>query len=179
MLIDRLLNEALDLIQQAQKLKEIPVDKLTDRPNAKSWNVLECLEHISRYHQFYLPEVRQQIKASPYPAARVFRSGWFGNYSANSMLPKKEGKVNMAMKTFPDMDPQGDKVEVAVIGQFIEEMNELVELMERSRAVDLRKTKCNLTIRWLKFTLGDTFRFLINNNRRHFLQIDRILNEIH
>ena len=77
------------------------------------------------------------------------------------------------------MDPQGDKVEVAVIGQFIEEMNELVELMERSRAVDLRKTKCNLTIRWLKFTLGDTFRFLINHNRRHFLQIDRILNEIH
>lgn len=167
--------ESNELIAQASQLLALSEKELIKRPDEKSWNVLECFEHMNQYHTFYLPEIAKKIAASKYPATAEFNSGWFGNYAAKSMLPKKEGKVNLAMKTFPDMDPIGQSLAPKVIDLFIAQLKELTKLIELSRKVDLRKTQCKLTIKWLKFTLGDTLHFMINHNRRHMIQIQRIL----
>lgn len=92
------------------------------------------------------------------------------------MLPKKEGKVNMAMKTFPKMDPKDTGVGQEVILAFKKDMNDMLDLLERAKTVNLRKTKCKLWLRWLKFNLGDTFRFMVYHNKRHMIQIDNLLN---
>lgn len=173
--LDQLNVEAKKIIDQADGLKSLPVEKLQTRPNEKSWNVLECLEHMNLYHDYYLPEVKKHIKANRFPAIPNFKAGWLGNYSAKNMLPKKEGKVNMAMKTFRDMDPKGQKLQVEVLDTFLNQMKDLVLVIDQCRHLDLQRTKVKLTIRFMKFTLGDTLHFLINHNRRHMIQIAKIL----
>ena len=84
----------------------------------------------------------------------------------------------MAMKTFPKMDPKGQNLETQKIDVFVEQMKQLMDLLEKSRGVSLRKNKCTLTIKWLKFSLGDTLRFMIYHNYRHMLQIKKILNGV-
>ena len=108
----------------------------------------------------------------------IFKSGFLGNYSANSMLPnatgKKAGQINK-MTTFKDKNPIHSGVDRRVLETFIDDQNEFIRLLEKSKNVDWNKTKVSLTLPLLKFNLGDTFRFVINHEIRHFLQIEKIL----
>ena len=177
-LIDELIAKSKDIIADAAALENIPDEILKTRPDIKSWNVLECLEHMNMYGDYYLQEINDSINKSKYKPDTIFKSGWFGNYSVNSMLPKKDGSTNWPMKTFPDMDPHGSALSNNTVSRFITQMNRLVELLDKSRAVSLRKTKCKLTIKWLKFSLGDTLRFMIYHNYRHMLQVKKILSAV-
>ena len=172
---ETLILDANLLLEKAKSLKNLSLNQLEERPSEAAWNVLECLEHMNKYHDFYLTEIREKIQNSKHPAVPMFKSGWFGNYSAQNMLPKQEGKVNMAMKTFAAMNPKGEQLNVAVLDKFIAQTEEFIQLLTLSKKVDLGKTKCKLTIKWLKFTLGDTLLFMVNHNKRHFIQIERIL----
>jgi hypothetical protein len=70
--------------------------------HAGGWNVLECLEHLNLYGDFYLPEIRKRIVESSFPPGEYFKSGWLGDYFVKSMEP---GKTMKKMKTFKDKDP--------------------------------------------------------------------------
>lgn len=177
-LIDDLKVQCEEMRKDAVDLLQISDPLLHQRPHEKSWNVLECVEHMNLYGDYYLKEIEERIQQSEFPSEELFKSGWFGNYAAESMLPKKSGATNWPMKTFPKMDPFGFKGEKKVIERFVEQMEQLQKLIERSRHVSLRKTKCTLTIKWLKFNLGDTLRFMVYHNYRHMLQVKRIMSEL-
>lgn len=167
-----------EILIESDKLYHCSASQLTKRLNAKSWNVLECLEHMNLYGDYYLTEIERAIKSAKHKPDKWFKSGWLGNYSANAMLPKTIGKVNLPMKTFPKMDPINQKLEKATLDKFKAQNLKLKELLILANKVNLSKTKCRLTIKWLKFNLGDTFRFMINHNKRHMIQIERILHSI-
>lgn len=173
--LDQLKEEALKIIEQGEQLRQLSVETLSLKPNEEAWNVLECLEHMNMYHKYYLPEIKKQISTAKYPAEAIFKAGWFGNYSAQNMLPKKVGKINMPMNTFKDMNPIGQALKIDVLEQFISQMKEFLVLIESARKVNLRRTKIKLTIRFLKFTLGDTLHFVINHNKRHLIQVQKTL----
>jgi hypothetical protein len=174
-LIDELVSQCKEILTDATKLLDLPAEALNKRANKKSWNVLECIEHMNLYGDYYLEEIGKQIDNSTHSAEEIFKSGWLGNYAAESMLPKKTGYTNWPMKTFPKMDPIRKKLDISKIDKFITQMNNLITLLEKSRTVGLSKTWCTLTIKWLKFSLGDTLRFTIYHNYRHMLQIKRVL----
>lgn len=174
-LINELLNQISQILVDAKKLNQLSNEELTKRPNSNSWNVLECIEHMNQYGDYYLHELEKQISNAKYPSEATYKSSWLGNYAANSMLPKKSGAVNFPMKTFPKMDPIGKSLSNDVLDKFISQMESMQLLLEKARTVSLTKTKCKLTIKWLKFNLGDTFRFMVNHNYRHMLQVFRIL----
>ena len=186
-LTQNLVKEIQTILEKAEQLQQLSNEELNTRPNTESWTVLECIEHLNRYSEFYLEEIEKRIdekmdknkkqgneKAGNY----TFKSGFVGNYSANSMLPnatgKKAGQINK-MTTFKDKDPIHSGVDRKVLETFIDDQNEFLRLLEKSKNINLNKTKASLTIPILKFNLGDTFRFVINHQIRHFLQIERIL----
>ena len=182
-LLTDLMNRTQQLIREAESLKEKPEDFLNRKPGPESWSVLECLEHLNRYGRFYLPEIGRRIgerssSSSPsVPLQRgrkeaVFKSGWLGNYFANSMLPKE--KLNK-MKTFKSMNPINSKLDKQVITEFLEQQREMLRLLTESRKVSLNKTRTDISIsKLIKLKLGDTFRFVIYHNERHMAQALRI-----
>ena len=158
-----------------EKLKKLPFSTLNWKENADTWSVLECIEHLNLYGNFYLPEIESKIKNSRYEAETLFKTGLLGNYFAKSMLPKE--KLNK-MKTFKDKNPSGSKLDTTTLQHFIEQSQKTLEILDRARKVSLNKTKTSISIsKWLKLKLGDTFRVIIYHNQRHIAQTSKILNK--
>ena len=192
-----LIEEIKTILQKTVQLQKLSNDELNFRPNTESWTVLECIEHLNRYSIFYLEEIEKRIDEKidknklKSNQDYVFKSGFLGNYSANSMLPVQKGIVSISenksptanhslrignkMKTFKDKNPIHSGVDRRVLDTFIDDQNEFMRLLEKAQQVDWNKTKVSLTLPLLKFNLGDTFRFVINHEIRHFIQIKNIL----
>ena len=63
-LIQILIEQTRVIINQLERLRNDDLSTLTWRENPTSWNILECIEHINRYGDFYLPEIASKIKTS-------------------------------------------------------------------------------------------------------------------
>lgn len=171
-LTQTLIEQTRQIINQAEKLKTYDLHSLTWKENELSWSILECLEHLNLYGNFYLPEIENKTRNSNTKPDFEFKSGILGNYFAKSMLPKE--KLNK-MKTFKDKNPLNAKLDKMVIDKFIGQQIKLLELLNQSRKVSLNKVKIKTSISSLiKIKLGDTFQFIINHIIRHLAQIDRV-----
>lgn len=173
-LISELKNITQENIQFGETLLDKNESELNFRRSKESWSILECLEHLNRYGNFYIPEIDNRISKSKFPPKTEFSSGLLGNYFAKSMLPKE--KLNK-MKTFKIMNPIHSKLDKNVVTEFINQQNQLLDLMEKSDQINLEKTKTSISIsKLIKLKLGDTFRFVIYHNLRHINQAKNILN---
>jgi len=173
-----LLNELAEItrsnISAAQYFKTKSIEELNLRHSNESWSILECLEHLNRYGIFYIPEIRKSMQSNIDKRPRQkFRSGLLGNYFANSMKIKEgSGK----MKAFRSMDPIHSVLSRQVLDLFIEQQNELLDLLEKARNCDLNKIKTGISItKLIRIRLGDTFRFVIYHNQRHIKQARNVL----
>lgn len=173
-LIDDLINRTHAVLNKGEAIKELSTETLQWRPQADSWSVLECLEHLNLYGRFYLPEIDQIVKqAKPCKAGQIFKSGILGNYFAQSMLPKE--KLN-TMKTFKSMNPIHSTLSKEVVDEFVLQQKRMLNLLEACRKVDLNKTKTAISIsKLIKLKLGDTLRVVIYHNQRHMVQIENVL----
>ncbi len=171
-LIDDLRQLTLRNIAEAEKFLSAEYELLNWKSDETSWSVLECLEHLNRYGDFYLPELRRRMDESKHKTASVwFKSGLLGNYFAKMMLPKE--KLNK-MKTFKPMNPIGSKLDISVLNKFIEQQETLLDLLEKAGQIDLSKTKTSISIsNLIKLRIGDTFRFVIYHNQRHLVQCQK------
>lgn len=171
-LIQKLLEQTKQILDQAENLKNYDLNVLTWKKDETSWNILECLEHLNLYGDYYLPQIENEIKKSTTVTDFEFKSGILGNYFAKSMLPKE--KPNR-MKTFKDKNPLNYKLDKSVIDRFIKQQIILLDLLHQSRLVSLNKVRITISIsEFIKLKLGDTFRFFVNHIIRHFNQIDQI-----
>jgi len=170
-LIESLIESTRVHINAMERINALPDDVLRKRESPHSWSVLECVEHLNRYNDFYIPEFKRRIEASTFPADPIFSSKLLGGYFAKSMLPKK--KLNK-MKTFKDKDPIFENIDRSVIEKFIQQQMEFLILLEKARTVSLNKTKVNISItKWIRLTLGDGLMFFVNHITRHQQQMER------
>ncbi len=171
-LLQTFLEQTRQIINQVEKLKTYDLQILTWKENDTCWSILECLEHLNLYGEFYLPQMENKIENSTTKAEVEFKSGMLGNYFTKSMLPKV--KLNK-MKTFKDKNPLNANLDKTVIDRFINQQIKLLDLLNQSRKVSLNKVKIQTSISSLiKLKLGDTFQFFINHIIRHLNQVDRI-----
>ncbi len=172
-LIDDLKKRTKQIIIDVEKFQQLSNSQLNWKSNPDSWSILECLEHLNLYSDFYLPEIQERIKNSKSKPVQNFKSGLLGNYFANSLLPKEQ--LNK-MKTFKDKNPLGSNLDKSVIDKFLEYQKLTLELLDQSNLVNLNKTKTSITIsKWIKLKLGDTFRVVIYHNQRHIVQAQKVL----
>lgn len=176
MLIEDLITRTREIILQAEKYKSLPKEYISRKPHPEKWSVLECLEHLNLYGDFYLVEIENRILNSKSQTKKEFKSGLLGNYFANSMLPKN-GKIKK-MKTFADKDPINSELPPTTIDRFLKQQNRMIELLVLARKIDLNKVKTSITIPVIKLKLGDTFRFVIYHNQRHMIQANNVLHNV-
>lgn len=162
-----------DIEKQMEKFYLLDLEQLNWRQVTEAWSILECMEHLNLYGDYYLPTIQSAINSSSRSANEAYKSGWLGNYFANSMLPKE--KLNK-MKTFKDKNPLNSKLDQNTIDRFQAQLAQLKQLIEQSKKVNLSRVRIPTSISpLLKLKLGDTFRFYINHILRHIAQMDRSL----
>ena len=174
-----LLNDLIEMSKKntadTQNFMELSDEILNYKGSPQSWSILECIEHLNRYGDFYLPEIKQRIRSSKHKRVEKYKSGWLGEYFAMSMLPKE--KLNK-MKTFKSMNPSGSSLDKRVIEKFLSQQEEMLNLLAQAKEVDLTKTKTSISIsKWIKLRLGDTLRVVIYHNKRHIVQAKNVLTQ--
>jgi hypothetical protein len=172
------LTELTNIVAQTKpivrRFQQLTATELNHKPRANSWSILECVEHLNRYGDFYLPEIEQQmLKAKPghYP---VFKAGWLGNYFANLMNMKKRSMKKL--KSPADKNPANSQLNSTTLDRFLKQLEKLEALLQQAATVDLTTTKTAITItRLIRLRLGDTFRFLVYHIERHIAQASRLV----
>lgn len=173
----RLLLSELTKITQ-QNLSEIELfekctlAQLNTKETEQSWSILECIEHLNRYGNFYIPELTQQLNAAKQAFAPQFKPGLLGDYFAKCMLPKT--KLNK-MRTFTSMNPNQSKLDTSTLTQFKTQQMALLEILEVCTTKNINKVKTSISIsKWIKLKIGDTLRVVIYHNLRHIVQAKKV-----
>ena len=171
-LIADLIERTRQNLNRVEKFSEYSDEALNYKAHVTSWSILECIEHLNLYGDYYLPEMEKNIANCKHKASTIFKSGILGNYFANKMLPKEGMKKMQAPK---DKNPMGSQLEKSVIDRFEKQQHKMLELLDKARHVSLTKTKTAISIsKLIKLRLGDTFRFVIYHNQRHLAQAERV-----
>ena len=159
----------------AEKFKSLDNFHLNFKQNPPSWSILECIEHLNLYGDFYLPEIgKQLINQKNANKSTFFKSGILGNYFAN-LMKVQNGKIRK-MKSPKDKDPSTSELNFTTIDRFLKQLNLLKSLLHQAESVDLTKTKTAISLSPLiKLRLGDTLRFFVFHIERHLLQASRVL----
>ncbi|TXC82083.1 DinB family protein [Luteibaculum oceani] len=171
-LIEELIKQTQNHIAVAESLLELPEEALNYRSRPETWSILECIEHLNLYAEFYHPEFHALVEKNENKKGNgLFKPGYWGNKFAKSMLPGE----SRPMRSPRDKDPIYSKLYPKIINGFIAHQNQLIKLLERSKNIPLDKIKCPLSLsQFVKLRLGDVYRVVIFHNTRHLSQAKNI-----
>jgi len=174
LLIEQLQVETRQLIASATFLKNEDPGALLEQPAPGKWSVIQVLEHVNSYGDYYLPVLENALKQNK-PAAKEFKSGWLGNYFTNLMLPK-QGEVKNKMKAPKNHRPSFHADAKPVVENFLQQQQRLLDLLEEAKTKNIGRIRVPVSLaKWIRLKAGDTFRFLIAHEQRHFVQIENTL----
>ena len=173
-LIEELLTITESATSAAKGFRELNESQLNFKEGPEKWSVLECIEHLNMYGDFYLPEIEKAIlQNNVKQGPRIYKSGLIGNWFAN-LMKVKNGKI-FKVKTPGDKNPLGSQLTLLTIDRFLKQQELLKSLLEQARTRDLTHARVPISLtKLVKLRLGDTFRFLVYHIERHIAQASKI-----
>ncbi len=174
-LLSNLENQVDTHLQQAiQKYQNLSNEILLKSSESGGWSIAECLEHLVKYGEYYLPSFEKGLTNSvDNNQNKILKSTWLGRKAINSMNPEVGTKK---YKAFKDYIPTKQSDGRAIVAQFINQQEKLLQILRIARAKDIQQIKIPISIaKFLKLNLGDALQFLIVHNERHIQQANRNL----
>lgn len=175
--------QAVEIIVETVKeiTRNYSHEQLAHRPDANRWSVLDNLEHLNLYNDFYLPTFVKAItkgEAKSLKPRPNYRAGWLGAYLTKSMKPQGR-KIPNKMNTFKDKNPILVKVPDNVVERFFEQHQQLLQILKRAASTDIQTLRMPTTLgKFPTIQLGDGLAFIIGHEERHLLQIQNTLAEL-
>lgn len=174
--IEQLETDTRQIMVALKRLRQQDPGILLQQPSPGKWSVAQVIEHLNTYGRYYLPEIREALCHSKYPAREYFSPGILGAYFTKSMKPKADGTIPNKMKAFKNHSPEPDIDSKAALDEFEQQEILLLQLLNKACNADIGKMKIPVSIApFIKLKMGDVFAFLIAHHQRHFVQINNIL----
>lgn len=173
-IIEDLELRSAEILNWAESLRKTNPARLNNKPSETGWSALECIDHLNRYSDFYLPVLSKAIEKAHRKTSDNYRPGWLGNKMAMDMLPQN-GQLKSTMKTFKSKNPVIDGVDPAGLEKFILFQKDIIALLEKAKAKNLSSVRVSTTIPILRLKLGDTLRFFIFHQVRHVEQAKKAI----
>ena len=174
-LLETLKEDVRQLLLVATDLQKKEDWLLTRQTAPGKWSVAQILAHLNSYGGYYLPSIKKALSAER-PATEIFHPGWLGNYFTKIMKPGVDGRIASKMNCPKNHQPaDGTDVQPA-LAIFLQQQQELLQLLEEAKKKNISIIRVPVSIsRIIRLKAGDTFRFLIAHEQRHFLQIKNTL----
>ncbi len=176
LLIDELTTEISNQVETVNRnYRNSSASQLNRPARDGGWSVLQCLDHLNSYGDYYLPQIEGALAIAKHSSEEEYRSGWLGDYFTKIMSPETGVKK---FKAFKGHIPAVDLDPAVVLTEFLRQEAILLEYLGQARNSDLGSVKIPISIsKLISLKLGDTFRFLVAHNRRHILQAERNFNQ--
>ena len=177
-LLEELQADVRQLLLIANKLKSEDPGVLLEQPAPGKWNVVQVLEHLNSYGRYYVPAMEKSLQSNK-PAAEMYKPGFIGDYFTKMMRPSSKGTVQYKMRAPKDHRPSPFLDHQPVIETFLAQQQALLELLEKAKTKNIGRIRTPISLsRFIRLKLGDTFRFLIAHEQRHFIQISNTLQQV-
>jgi DinB family protein len=150
-------------------------EQLNWKPDADSWSVAQCLEHLISSNRSYDPVFDRILKGEHRKSFlhRVpFLPAFFGRMLVKSMEPDSARKF----KSPSASQPSSSSIDPQIVELFVANQRETLAKM-RSMG-DRNPAEIIVTspfVGMVAYSLLDAFRLLVAHERRHFAQAQRVM----
>lgn len=177
-LLEELQSATRQLIADAMLLKTEDPGNMLESPGPGKWSVVQVLEHLNSYGRYYLVAIERSLTQNR-QAVDFFTPGWLGDYFTRLMQPREDGTLKRKLQAPKDHRPPATLDVIPVLTEFIEQQQHLLTLLENAKEKNIGAIRTPVSIsKFIRLKLGDTFRFLIAHEQRHFVQIRSALLQI-
>ena len=177
-LLEELQADVRQLVLAATYLQKEDPELLLTAPAPGKWSVVQVLAHINSYGRYYLPAIERSLQVNK-THKEIFKPGWFGNYFTKIMKPGEDGKIGNKMSAPKNHRPAPHLDIKPVMDEFFSQQQKLLELLEKAKQKDIGAIRTPISIsRLVKLKVGDTFRFLVAHEQRHFVQVANSISDI-
>lgn len=164
-----------DITARAKRLQSFTEQQLNMPPAADKWSVAQVIAHLVHYNAFYLPKIEEALLKNN-KHGTSYTPGWLGNYFTKLMQPLPDGQLSSKMKAPAAAVPPTQLNGHSVLEIFIAQQEQLAKLLQQAAGAHLGKIRIVTSLSTLlRLKLGDTFRFLVAHQQRHFVQIRNVL----
>jgi hypothetical protein len=145
------------------------------KPAAAEWSVGQCFDHLIISNRPFVPLVETILAGRRRPTLweRVpVLPRLFGRFLVDSLRPESGRKLNAR----PGFQPSRSHIDPTVIAVFAEQQEQLRQLMEASRELDLEGiTVTSPVLRVITYSLMDAYRIIVAHEHNHFDQARRVM----
>jgi uncharacterized damage-inducible protein DinB len=179
LLLEGLQADVREIILRANQLEHIPVKLLIQQTDSNKWSVAQVLEHLNIYSRHYIIAIEKKLHLNQSGSNKEFSPGWLGNYFTKLMKPKEDKSLSKKMKSPKNAIPSVQPNAKLMLQEFISHQHHLLNLLQiaKTASLDYNRIPTSLS-KYISLKLGDTFRFFIAHEQRHFLQIENVLKQL-
>ena len=145
------------------------------KPAARSWSAAECVVHLNKTHEPYLPVLEAKAALSSPTGSGPFRYGYFARRFIDGMAPG--GRPVPTAGGLKPPPAAGDHSDIDVdraVARFRDDVGRLLAAMDDADGLDLARVKMRSPVMpVVRFSLGAFFELLANHALRHVAQAER------
>jgi hypothetical protein len=167
-------------LTQAAQLRDLSPFQWQAPVPGSQWSPAQHLHHLNFYADFYTRSIANSMDNAKAGVIRPhFRAGWLGNYFTRIIGPAPAGgELKMKMKSPANAVPPAatDLNAQQQLDNYLAHQRRLLDLLQRAQSVDLGRNRAATSLSpWIRLKLGDTFRFVVAHQQRHFQKLDPLL----
>ena len=153
-------------------------EQLNWKPDAKSWSVAQCLDHLITINSLYFP-IFEKLKLGPVENTFLEKysplSGFFGRYLIKASGPENPKK----MKTSKLAYPSASAIDAAIVDAFEKHTGELGRYIGSiAPNVDPATIITSPLAGFVTYSLDDCLTIVVVHERRHLLQAKRVMESL-
>ena len=148
-------------------------EQLNWKPDARSWSVGKCMEHLCLSNEVYVAPMLQALVRAPKGAADEMTPGWFGRGCIRSYIdPSTQTKRARAPRK---ATPASSRLDHSIAKRFIASNDAIRAVMARAREIDVNHVRFrNPYVPIIRFTIGTGLLIVARHNHRHLGQAERV-----
>lgn len=176
MSLPELLNEAEAIARDVQStFGQLNAEQLNWKPNADSWSVAQCLDHLSTSNGLMLAAFDPVIsgtKRTSFVERLPFLPGLMGRMMIKFVAPQGKQKL----KAPPAAVPSSSKLDPQIVNQFVtlqQQVGQKFKAVEHLNPDNVIVTSPFIGV--ITYSLLNAARIIVAHERRHFEQARRVM----
>jgi hypothetical protein len=174
--LSQILSKAEAISKDAQVIfGQLNAEQVNWKPNAESWSIGQCFDHLITANREYFPQFDQIIRGEKRTTlwqSMPFLPGFWGRMLINTISPNNSKRFK-APKLF---QPSSSNINPQIIGRFTAHQNEVIDKMKTTEGMELEKVIIYSPVtKVITYSLFDAYRAIVLHERRHFIQAQRVM----
>ena len=158
--------------QASAVARELSLEQLNWSPAPGQWSVGQCLDHLLKANQVYLPPIARALDGRSHAPVQEITPGWFGRWFIRTQIdPSTQRRRGRA----PGKITPAQNVDPSVLDEFVRSNDTVRDLVRRASACDVNRIRfVNPFVPLVRFTVGTGLEIVWRHQRRHLLQAERV-----